>query len=94
MKIKKDATDFQKLVWEEIKKIPKGKTATYKEIAARIGRPNAARAVANAAGANTQKIIIPCHRVIRNDGSIGGYRWGIKEKRRLLREEGVLLGVD
>lgn len=91
MKKRVKATFFQRLVWEEIKKIPKGKTATYKEIAARLGRPNAARAVANAAGANTQKITIPCHRVIRSNGNIGGYRWGVKEKRRILRKEGVII---
>ena len=82
---------FQTLVWAEIDKIPKGKILTYKEIAIKIGKPNAARAVANACAQNPQPISTPCHRVIRSDGTIGGYSGpgGEKAKRDLLANEGV-----
>ena len=66
-------TPFQNRVWKEIKKIPAGQTRTYKEIAVSIGNPGSSRAVANACAANPNPIIIPCHRVIRSDGSYGGY---------------------
>ncbi len=66
-------TPFQERVWNEIKKIPAGQTRTYKEIAVSIGKPRSARAVANACAANPNPIIVPCHRVIRSDGRIGGY---------------------
>jgi len=84
-------TPFQKKVWAEIAKIPKGKTITYKDLAKRIGKPKAVRAVANALGANPCAPEIPCHRVVRSDGSLGGYsgRGGIKTKLLLLRREGV-----
>ena len=80
------ATDFQKRVWEEIDKIPYGKTTTYKEIAKKIGKPNASRAVANACGKNPTPIKRPCHRVICANGSLGGYSapGGANEKKRLL----------
>ena len=83
------ATDFQKRVWKEIDKIPYGITVTYKEIAEKIGRPNASRAVANACGRNPSPLIRPCHRVIRSDGSIGGYSasGGAKMKMKLLKKE-------
>lgn len=86
-------TDFQIKVWKEIKKIPKGKVKTYKELAKAIAKPNASRAVANACGKNPYPVIIPCHRVIRSDGRIGGYssRGGIKVKKNLLKKEGVIL---
>ena len=82
-------TPFQIKVWKEIAKIPKGKTKTYKEIAIKIGHPNSARAVANACGKNPQPIKIPCHRVIRSDGKLGGYsaQGGTAAKLRLLKEE-------
>ena len=82
-------TVFQKKVWLELSKIPKGETRTYKEIAIAIGRPLAVRAVANACGKNPHPIKIPCHRVIRSDGKLGGYSapGGIAAKRRLLKEE-------
>ena len=82
-------TFFQKKVWRELSKIPKGETRTYKEIAIAIGRPLAVRAVANACGKNPYPIKIPCHRVIRSDGKLGGYSapGGIAAKRRLLKEE-------
>ena len=80
-------TNFEKLVWNEISNIPFGKTTTYKEIAIKIGHPNASRAVANACGKNPYPIIIPCHRVICSNGKLGGYSGpgGIPEKRRLLK---------
>jgi len=75
-------------------KIPKGQTITYKELAKKIGRPKAVRAVANAVGANPMAPVIPCHRVVRNDGSLGGYsgKGGVKTKLQLLKQEGVKLG--
>ena len=77
------ATEFQKIVWNEIKRIPRGQTITYKELAAKIGRPKAYRAVANACAKNPQLIIIPCHRVIRSDRQLGGYMGakGIERKK-------------
>ena len=83
------ATDFQKLVWAEIDKIPYGTTITYKEIAKKIGKPKAARAVANACGQNPIPIIRPCHRVICSDGKIGGYSapGGAEMKKKLLEDE-------
>ena len=82
-------TVFQNKVWRELSKIPKGETRTYKEIAIAIGHPLAVRAVANACGKNPHPIKIPCHRVIRSDGSLGGYSGlgGTATKRRLLDEE-------
>ena len=86
---KTSSTLFQKKVWLELSKIPKGETRTYKEIAIAIGHPKSARAVANACGKNPQPIKIPCHRVIRSDGKLGGYSapGGTATKRRLLKEE-------
>ena len=82
-------TVFQKKVWRELSKIPKGETKTYKEIAIAIGHPKSARAVANACGKNPQPIKIPCHRVIRSDGKLGGYsaQGGTAAKLRILKEE-------
>ncbi|MDC0186203.1 MGMT family protein [Gammaproteobacteria bacterium] len=90
---KMHGTTFQTDVWNQIKKIPKGETMSYKDIAIAIGRPKASRAVANACGKNPNPIIVPCHRVIASDGSIGGYTGsgGIKTKRQLLKKEGVLI---
>ena len=86
-------TDFQIKVWNTISKIPKGKVKTYKELARSIRKPKASRAVANACGKNPFPIKIPCHRVIRSDGRLGGYsgKGGIKTKRKLLRNEGVFI---
>ena len=86
-------TDFQIKVWNAISKIPKGKVKTYKELARSIRKPRASRAVANACGKNPFPIKIPCHRVIRSDGRLGGYsgKGGIKTKRKLLRNEGVFI---
>ena len=82
-------TVFQKMVWSEITKIPKGKTITYKELATKIGKPKAYRAVANACAKNPLLEIIPCHRVVRTDGKLGGYsgKGGIKTKKKLLDQE-------
>jgi AraC family transcriptional regulator of adaptative response/methylated-DNA-[protein]-cysteine methyltransferase len=80
-------TAFQQRVWEALSQIPPGSTASYAEIAASIGQPSATRAVAQACGANRIAVLIPCHRVIRTDGSEGGYRWGIERKRALLARE-------
>ncbi len=82
-------TNFEKLVWNEISKIPYGNTTTYKEIAIKIGHPNSSRAVANACGKNPYPINIPCHRVIRSDGKIGGYSGpgGVTQKKKLLEKE-------
>lgn len=80
-------TVFQCRVWEELQKIPPGTTATYTEIAQRLGMPDAVRAVAGACAANTLAVVIPCHRVKRRDGSLSGYRWGVERKRTLLEKE-------
>ena len=90
--MKLQGTEFQIRVWKAISNIPKGKIQTYKELARIIGKPKAARAIANACGKNPYPIIIPCHRVIRSDSSIGGYsgKGGIKSKKSLLKKEGVL----
>lgn len=80
-------TAFQAEVWEAIKRIPAGATVTYAELAAAIGRPTSVRAVANAVGANRVALAIPCHRVVRTDGSGGGYRWGRERKQALLAAE-------
>ena len=87
--MKLEGTDFQKTVWKEISKIPFGETRTYKDLAIAIGKPNSSRAVANACGKNPYPIIIPCHRVIRSDGGLGGYsgKGGIEAKRKLLNQE-------
>ena len=86
-------TEFQQKVWEYLKKIPRGKVKTYFEVAKGIGKPLATRAVANAIGKNPYPVHIPCHRVIRSNGSIGGYsgKGGIKTKRFLLKKEGIIL---
>jgi len=80
-------TEFQKLVWSAIAKIPVGTTMTYKQLAISIGRKSSVRAVASACGANPVAIVIPCHRVLRSDGGMGGYRWGVKRKKTLLALE-------
>lgn len=80
-------TAFQQRVWQALRKIPAGATASYTEIAKRIGRPKAVRAVAGACAANAIAVAIPCHRVVRNDGTVSGYRWGVERKRELLARE-------
>lgn len=81
------ATGFQWRVWRELQKIPYGTTATYSGIAQRIGHPNAIRAVARACASNRAALVIPCHRVVREDGQLGGYRWGSERKKTLLAKE-------
>ncbi len=82
------ATAFQARVWEELRRIPFGETATYSDIAERIGSPDAVRAVASACARNPVSLLTPCHRVLRKEGALGGYRWGLDRKRRLLALEG------
>ncbi len=83
-------TDLQKEVWNELQKIPYGKMISYGEMARRIGRPKAVRAIANANGANAISIFVPCHRVIGSDQSLTGYGGGLETKRRLLELEGAI----
>ena len=80
-------TAFQQRVWRALRDIPAGSTASYSEIARRIGSPHAVRAVAGACAANMLAVAIPCHRVVRNDGELSGYRWGVPRKRALLERE-------
>jgi AraC family transcriptional regulator of adaptative response/methylated-DNA-[protein]-cysteine methyltransferase len=80
-------TVFQQRVWQALRRIPPGKTASYAEVARRIGAPRAVRAVAGACAANKLAVAIPCHRVVRSDGGLSGYRWGIARKRALLERE-------
>lgn len=89
--MKLEGTNFQRTVWKEISKIPFGETRTYKDLAIAIGKPNSSRAVANACGKNPYPVIIPCHRVIRSDGKLGGYSGvgGVKKKKELLKLENI-----
>lgn len=80
-------TEFQQKVWRELRDIPSGETATYTEIANRLGQPMAVRAIAGACAANPVAVLVPCHRVVRSDGQLAGYRWGIERKRALLERE-------
>ena len=91
MKLK--GTKFQLKIWDFLKKIPKGTVKTYSEVAEAIGKPLAVRAVANAIGKNPYPIRIPCHRVIRSDGSLGGYSGtgGVNKKKNLLKKEGIIV---
>ena len=81
-------TAFQQRVWRALLNIPAGSTATYTDIVKQIGSPKSVRAVARACGANALAVAIPCHRVVRTDGALSGYRWGVERKRALLRREG------
>jgi AraC family transcriptional regulator, regulatory protein of adaptative response / methylated-DNA-[protein]-cysteine methyltransferase len=80
-------TAFQRRVWQALQRVPVGQTVSYTEIARRIGSPNAMRAVAGACAANHLAVAIPCHRVVRNDGSLSGYAWGVERKQALLTRE-------
>jgi AraC family transcriptional regulator of adaptative response/methylated-DNA-[protein]-cysteine methyltransferase len=80
-------TAFQQRVWQALREIPAGSTVSYTDIARRIGAPKSVRAVAQACGANPLAVAIPCHRVVRNDGGLSGYRWGVERKRALLQRE-------
>jgi O-6-methylguanine DNA methyltransferase len=84
-------TRFQQSVWKTLMTIPAGKVMSYADIARRIRKPNAARAVGNAAGANPVPILVPCHRVIASDGKIGGYSGGLAIKKRLLKQENIII---
>jgi len=81
------ATAFQWRVWDALTRIPAGQTRSYRELAAELGSPKAARAIGNACGNNRLALIVPCHRVVREDGSLGGWRWGVERKRELLARE-------
>ncbi len=86
-------TAFQQRVWQALREIPAGATASYAQVAGRIGQPRAVRAVAQACAANPLALAIPCHRVVRSDGDLSGYRWGVERKRELLeREKGAAAG--
>jgi AraC family transcriptional regulator of adaptative response/methylated-DNA-[protein]-cysteine methyltransferase len=80
-------TAFQQRVWQALREIPAGQTASYSEVARRIGAPSSVRAVAHAVASNPLAVAIPCHRVVRTDGALAGYRWGIERKRALLERE-------
>jgi AraC family transcriptional regulator of adaptative response/methylated-DNA-[protein]-cysteine methyltransferase len=80
-------TAFQEAVWQELRKIPEGETRSYADVAAAIGKPKAVRAVGSANGANHVAVLIPCHRVVRSDGSMGGYAYGLEIKQMLLEKE-------
>lgn len=82
-------TAFQEAVWKELRKIPVGETRSYADIAAAVGQPNAVRAVGTANGSNPVAVLVPCHRVIRSDGTLGGYAGGLERKKKLLEAEGA-----
>jgi AraC family transcriptional regulator of adaptative response/methylated-DNA-[protein]-cysteine methyltransferase len=84
-------TAFQRKVWRELRRIPAGSTASYGEVARRIGKPGSARAVGRACGSNPLVLAVPCHRVVRGDGDPGGYGCGVERKRALLEREGVTM---
>ena len=86
------ATAFQARVWRELRAIPRGQTRTYAQIAANLEMPTAARAVARACATNPVALVVPCHRVVRGDGSLAGYRWGVERKKRLLDAEKLASG--
>ncbi len=86
-----EGTKFQQAVWKALSDIPKGKTTTYADVADKIGKPKAARAVGTAVGRNPICIILPCHRVMSSDGSLGGYVAGVHRKQKLLELEGVVI---
>jgi AraC family transcriptional regulator, regulatory protein of adaptative response / methylated-DNA-[protein]-cysteine methyltransferase len=88
------ATAFRRRVWEELKRIPYGATRTYSEVARAIGRPAAIRAVARACATNPVSVVVPCHRVVRADGNLAGYRWGLERKRALLEYESAARNVE
>lgn len=87
-----DGTAFQRSVWKQLRRIPVGRTTSYGKLAATLGRPGGSRAVGNANGGNPVSLIVPCHRVIAADGTLGGYAFGLERKRWLLEHEGVECG--
>ncbi|QBM16740.1 bifunctional transcriptional activator/DNA repair enzyme Ada [Marinobacter sp. JH2] len=88
-----EGTELQRKTWQALQSIPPGQTVTYSELANQLGKPKAVRAVANACGANRLAVIVPCHRVVRSDGGLGGYRWGIERKQLLLNREAKLAAI-
>jgi AraC family transcriptional regulator, regulatory protein of adaptative response / methylated-DNA-[protein]-cysteine methyltransferase len=80
-------TAFQQMVWKELRRIPAGETRSYAEVARTIGRPKAVRAVANACASNPAALVVPCHRVVQKNGTLAGYRWGVKRMAALLEKE-------
>jgi len=89
-----NGTDFQRLVWSALAQIPPGETRTYGQVARSIGRDGSARAVARACATNNVAVLVPCHRVIREDGTAGGYRWGLERKKRQLASEHASIPED
>ena len=87
------ATAFQREVWELLRRIPRGTTRSYSAIARALGRPRGARAVARACASNPAALVVPCHRVVRETGALGGYRWGVARKQRLLEREGAVVSM-
>lgn len=86
------ATAFQRQVWDALRSIPYGSTRSYQQVAESIGRPSAVRAVGSACAKNPTALVVPCHRVVRSDGAMGGYRWGVERKRKLLDQEASVVG--
>ena len=86
-------TPFEERVYRVVRRIPKGNTRTYRWVAEQLGDPSLARAVGNALNRNPYAPQVPCHRVIKSDGTLGGFAWGPKKKRRMLKEEGVSLAA-
>lgn len=93
LKLDLRGTPFQQKVWQALANIPRGEVRTYSQIASALNRPEAVRAVANACAANPVSLFIPCHRVVRTDGGMGGYAWGVSIKERLLADEQVRLAA-
>jgi AraC family transcriptional regulator of adaptative response/methylated-DNA-[protein]-cysteine methyltransferase len=89
MQLDARGSEFQQKVWAALREIPAGETRTYSQVAEAIGQPGAARAVARACATNPLALLTPCHRVVRADGGLGGYRWGIERKQALLEMEGA-----
>jgi AraC family transcriptional regulator of adaptative response/methylated-DNA-[protein]-cysteine methyltransferase len=87
-------TAFQQRVWQALQKIPVGRTVSYAEVAEQIGAPKAVRAVASACAANNLAVAIPCHRVVRSDGTLANYAWGVERKEKLLAAEGASISRD
>jgi AraC family transcriptional regulator, regulatory protein of adaptative response / methylated-DNA-[protein]-cysteine methyltransferase len=87
-------TEFERRVWQALREIPAGATAAYSDIAARLGAPHASVEVAQACASNPLAVVIPCHRVVRKSGALGGYRWGVRRKRALLAREAAARGAS
>lgn len=88
LSLRPEGTDFQQRIWQELQKIPYGQHISYSELAARVGNPNAVRAAGSACGKNPLPLIVPCHRVLRTGGALGGFAWGLDVKEQLLNLEG------